>query len=245
MNIEQGVVTFGTQNIDFTVIRSNRRHTVSIFVDPLNGVYLRAPVSSTFEKLKKIIRKKSAWISDKKNRIKEISDSFLNKEFVSGESFLYLGRKYQLRIVKLRKKTNNKICVKSKYILINPSVNFNDSEKTRNLLCHWYRKHAKMVLAKRVKILSKKFNVNVTKIFLTNPTKRWGSCNSKGELRFNWRIISAPLSLIDYVVAHELCHLRCNNHSKNFWKLLGSIIPDYELRRERLRKEGIIYLHNV
>ncbi|MEW6088311.1 MAG: YgjP-like metallopeptidase domain-containing protein [bacterium] len=114
-------------------------------------------------------------------------------------------------------------------------------EEVRNILARWYKKHAKIVLSKRVKIYSKKLKLITPEIILANQSKRWGSCNRKGQIRFNWHIVMASMFLVDYVVAHELCHLKYANHSKNFWKMLGTILPDYEIRRERLRREGPKY----
>jgi predicted metal-dependent hydrolase len=76
-------------------------------------------------------------------------------------------------------------------------------------------------------------------VLVREQEKRWGSCNSKGELRFNWRVMMAPMSLVDYVVAHEVCHLVVRDHSTRFWKLLGTILPDFEERRARLRVDGV------
>jgi len=77
-----------------------------------------------------------------------------------------------------------------------------------------------------------------TKVLIRNPEKRWGSCDKNGSLRFNWHIVMAPMSLLDYVVAHELCHLKSKDHSEAFWKAMRTLMPDYEARRDRLRREG-------
>jgi predicted metal-dependent hydrolase len=106
------------------------------------------------------------------------------------------------------------------------------------LLIHWYKKYGRRVLLKRATFYSYKLGISSPEIVLADQKKRWGSCNAKGQIRLNWRIVMAPVFLIDYVVAHELCHLKFNDHSRDFWKTLGNILPDYEVRRERLRKEG-------
>lgn len=242
MILEKSTVSFGRKNIDFFVKRSKKRKTVSIFVDPLEGVFLRAPLMPPIEALSKIVHSKAIWILDKQRRIKESLGQLPKREFVTGESFLYLGRHLRLKV--LKSKTKSKIIVKGGRFLVSLNSldrDFNRAKMIRNALFSWYKKHADVILFKRVKIYSKKLKVLVPEIILANQTKRWGSCNRKGQIRFNWYIIMAPLSLVDYVVAHELCHLKYINHSENFWKLLGSVMPDYEARCERLRKEGSGY----
>lgn len=89
------------------------------------------------------------------------------------------------------------------------------------------------------RLYAERLGVDKPKVLVRDQAKRWGSCTSKGELRFNWRIVMGPMSLVDYVVAHEVCHLRVADHSARFWKLLGMIQPDHETCKERLRREGI------
>ena len=242
MILEKGTVSFGKRRIDFFVKRSKRRKTVSIFVDPFEGVFLRASLSPSLGKLSKLVHSKAVWILDKQRRINETIGHFPKREFVTGESFLYLGR--QLRLKVLKSKSKPKIKVKGGRFLVSINGKNSDLDKiktVRGLLSVWYKKHVEKVLLKRVTLYSKKLRVSVPEVILANQTKRWGSCNRKGRISFNWHIIMAPMSLVDYVVAHELCHLRHNNHSEDFWKLLGAIMPDYEARRERLRMEGARY----
>jgi len=242
MTLEKSTVPFGKRNIDFFVKRSRKRKTVSIFVDPIEGVFLRAPLMPTLKSLSKLVHSKAIWILDKQRRIKETLGQLPKREFVTGESFLYLGRHLRLKV--LKSKTKSKITVKGGRFLVSLNSLVKDLDRTkmiRNTLSSWYKNHADVVLLKRVQIYSKKLKIPVPEILLANQTKRWGSCNQKGQIRFNWHIIMAPIALVDYVVAHELCHLKYINHSENFWKLFGSVMPDYEIRRERLRKEGSRY----
>ena len=265
MILEKGTVSFGKRRIDFFVKRSKRRKTVSIFVDPFEGVFLRASLSPSLGKLSKLVHSKAVWILDKQRRINETIGHFPKREFVTGESFLYLGRQLRLKVLKSKNKLNPyntrdkkkldsrfhgndifgaRVAVKGGRFLVSINGKNSDLDKiktVRGLLSVWYKKHVEKVLLKRVTLYSKKLRVSVPEVILANQTKRWGSCNRKGRISFNWHIIMAPMSLVDYVVAHELCHLRHNNHSEDFWKLLGAIMPDYEARRERLRMEGARY----
>lgn len=239
MKVEKGTVVFGKRKINFFVKRSKKRKTISIFVDPVEGVFLRVPLKPTMKFLSKLVYSKAAWILDKQQRINEVMENLPKREFITGETFLYLGRQLRLRILKSKNKSN--ITVKGGRFLVNLNSELATIAVVRNKLIHWYKKHAKIVLFKRTKIYAKKMKLIVPEIILANQSKRWGSCNHKGCIRVNWHIIMAPISLIDYVVVHELCHLKYANHSKDFWKIFGTILPDYEVRRERLRKEGFKY----
>jgi len=240
MKKEKGAIAFGKRNIEFLVRRSKKRKTVSIFVDPVEGVFLRAPYGLPFDSLAKLVHKKAIWILDKQRRINEALEYIPKREFVTGESLFYLGRRLRLKILKCGHKP--KISVKDGRFVVSLNGKTNSPGKIkfiRDFLIHWYKKHAKTVLGKRTKIYSKKLEVSTSEVILANQSKRWGSCNQNGRIRFNWHVIMAPMPLVDYVVAHELCHLKYINHSEKFWKHLGTIMPDYELRRERLRREGM------
>ncbi|MEA1992789.1 MAG: M48 family metallopeptidase, partial [Euryarchaeota archaeon] len=110
--------------------------------------------------------------------------------------------------------------------------------KIRQALINWYRSHAKKKILERVEKYQSKIGVTPAKVRVKKQRKRWGSCSTRGNLNFNWRIIMAPMSLVDYVVVHELVHLTHPNHSREFWGMVASVLPDYDERRERLRIKG-------
>jgi predicted metal-dependent hydrolase len=243
MTLEKGSVSFGKRNIDFFVRRSKRRTTVSIFVDPVEGIFLRAPSVPSLERLSRLVRSKATWILDKQRRINETLGYMPKREFVTGESLLYLGR--QLRLKVLKRGAKSRVTVKDGRFAVSINryvADLNREDAVKGALCCWYKKRARIVLYKRTIIYAKNLGISIPEIILSNQDKRWGSCNRKGQIRFNWHIIMAPIPLVDYVVAHELCHLRYVNHSEDFWRLLGIIMPDYETRRERLRREGARYI---
>jgi len=245
MKREKGNVYFGNTNMKFSIIRSKRRRTVSIFVDPIEGVFLRVPIKASFNSLSKLVHSRAAWILNKQRLINETVGIIPKREYVTGESFLYLGKHLRLKITKVDKKNKPKVLMKGGRFVVNLNGHTSRTYRAKiikDMLNNWYKHHARGILHKRSEIYSQRLGVTKPKIFLANQTKRWGSCNKKEEIRFNWHIIMAPVSLVDYVVAHELCHLKYKNHSENFWKLVGRIMPDYEARRERLRKEGPKYI---
>ena len=241
MIAEKGSIAFGGRNIDFFIRRSNRRRTISLFVDPHEGVFLRVPFGPTIDSLSKLVHSKAKWILKKQKQIKEVGEFLPKREFANGETFLYLGRQFRLKVLGLGKISSAKVKFTNGCFVISINGEYTELGKKRvmrKLLTNWYKRHACNVLFNRIKIYAKKLDLAPVEFALANQSKRWGSCSHRGNVRFNWHIIMAPLSLIDYVVAHELSHLKHPNHSQEFWKQLGNIMPDYEVRRERLRKEG-------
>jgi len=102
----------------------------------------------------------------------------------------------------------------------------------------WYRKEAARILKKRVEQYASQYGFQYKKVGVTSARTRWGSCSASGALNFSWRLIMAPLDVVDYVIVHELVHTQVHNHSKQFWKRVGTIMPDYEERRKWLRRNG-------
>ena len=118
------------------------------------------------------------------------------------------------------------------------TVPVSSAAAVRKAVVAWYRRHAAERLPERAATWAKKMGMPVPVVLIRDQRRRWGSCDPKGNLRFNWRIVQAPMRLVDYVVAHELAHLAHRNHTAAFWAALGRVMPDYETRRERLRQVG-------
>ncbi len=229
--IERSEINHGQGRIKYQIHRSPRRKTVSVAVDPDLGVLLTAPTGVSVTQLDGIVRRKAGWIRE---RLRRLSEARGTKEFVSGESFSYLGRQYRLRV---RRNGRRPVKLDRGWLTVGIASGEGALE-VRGLLVEWYRGHAQDRLTERVALLALKVGVEVPEILIREPRKRWGSCDSAGRLRFNWRIIQAPMRLVDYVVAHELVHLLEKNHTRRFWQLLGRAMPDYDARRQRLGPVG-------
>jgi predicted metal-dependent hydrolase len=242
MTIEQRHVPFGRSSIDYRIERSARRKTVTVAVDPGAGVVLKAPAAATMGRLDDVVKTKAPWILQRLLEFREFGPGPVPKEFVSGESYTYLGRSYRLQILRSSRITIAFATLHGAFLAISlpgGHVAEQRSAVVRRAVVAWYRKQAYRRLPERVEIYASRAGVRPPPILIREQVKRWGSCNSKGELRFNWRVMMAPLSLVDYVVAHEVCHLVVRDHSRRFWRLLRTILPDYEERRARLRVDGV------
>ncbi|MDZ7860596.1 MAG: SprT family zinc-dependent metalloprotease [Candidatus Krumholzibacteriota bacterium] len=222
----------------YKIIRTPRRRTASVQVSPQNEVSIIVPDNLAQVKIDNIIRRKSSWIINKIKTNDAVRHPPKPKEYVSGEAFSYLGRNYRLKIAR-----GNPQPVELKngrfYVYVPDSVKKRD-DLIRDALGEWYKSHAKNKLRSRISMYSERVGVSCRNIKVKNLKSRWGSCSKAGNININWRIIMAPLSIVDYVIVHELCHLKYHNHSKEFWRLLGQILPDYLKRKEWLRVNGTL-----
>jgi len=117
-----------------------------------------------------------------------------------------------------------------------------ETDQIRRILCAWYKKHAMLRVREAVRAYAQRLHLDPPTVTIKYQLKRWGSCTKDSVLNINVLIVMAPMALVEYVVAHELCHLRHKDHSSDFWDLLRLVMPDYEIRKERLRKEGWRYV---
>ncbi len=237
--LETSRVQWGRTRIDYAIRRSARRKTVAVAVDPVDGVLLTAPQDVPVVRLDQVVRDKARWIVERLRHVGQPEPPAPPRELVSGESFLYLGRHYRLRIRSAARSSPAKLT--RGYLELSVARALSDAARRETVLAalgDWYRAHATARLPERVAIWADKLDAHPTDVLVRDQRKRWASCDERGALRFNWRIIQAPMRLVDYVVAHELVHLHHHDHTQAFWARLGAAMPDYEERKEALRKLG-------
>jgi predicted metal-dependent hydrolase len=229
---ETGAVCFGSTEIHYRVVRSTRRQKTIALSLGEQGLTVLAPVRTPSEVVEALVKKRGAWIVAKQAQLAEqLAQRDPPKALRSGETLTYLGRQYRLKRVADLPRAR----MWGRYIQVPEGT----PEEVYDFLLGWYRNRAEEKLLARVAHYTPKLNHYPTKVLICGQKRRWGSCNAKGELRLNWRIIMAPLSLIDYVVVHELVHLEHLNHSKAYWQRLGELLPDYKARQKQLDSLGI------
>ena len=234
MAIEHSQIRFGLTAIPYTVKRSPRRGTVSISIDPPNGVLVTAPQATPMARLDRVVHSKARWIMERLKRAPRQAGRPAEREFVGGETFMYLGRQHRLRVVAAPKP--RVVLTGGRLVVETPDL---APAAVKRALVSWYRRHAAERLPERVATWAKKMGISAPEVLIRDQRRRWASCDPKGKLRFNWRIIQAPMRLVDYVVAHELVHLAHRHHTAAFWAALGKAMPEYESRREMLRGMGV------
>ena len=200
------------------MVRSGRR-TFSLEITPEARLVVRVPARASQELIKKFLWKNRFWIQSKQAMVQARRREVAPKKFVSGEEFLYLGRLYPLDLVE-------------EDLPLSLEGHFRLSRKwegdAKEIFMDWYKKQAHEVIMKRVEGYASRTGLRYQGLKISDAKKRWGSCSSKGRLRFNWRLVMAPLEVLDYVVAHELVHLEELNHTKRFWDKVQALAPDYK-----------------
>lgn len=237
---QQTTLTVGDQTISFTVERTARRKTVALSFGA-DGLRVLAPQDLPDSDVLPIVRRKLPWILEKKARFEEVGTVHTKHEFVNGEAFSYLGRQYRLLIKPDEAAVTTRVSLKGGYLIasVTPELTPELTRLSiRSGLKRWYQRQAKAQLPERVAIYAAKLGIVPPKLMIREQEKRWASCDKGGAIRFNWILIMAPLNLVDYVVAHELCHLHVFNHSKAFWRMLETIMPDYPDRQNELTISG-------
>lgn len=209
------------------LVRSKRK-TLALIVETDGTLTVRAPQRMKDDDIRRFIEEKKDWIKRKQAKARE--DTLPLRRYVDGETFWYLGEKVPLRIVPDCKPA----------LVLDGSFKLTRSAqpKAESVFITWYRKQARKVLSERVEFFARQHGMKAGKIRISSARTRWGSCSSKKTLSFTWRLVMAPKEVIDYVVVHELCHLKEMNHSKAFWAQVEAILPDYKSRRKWLKNHG-------
>jgi predicted metal-dependent hydrolase len=210
------------------VIRSKRR-TIALIVENDGSVTVRAPMRMPESSIREFVEKHVNWVEKKKAEMLA-AVPLLSKQYLPGETFLYLGQVYDLEITTDQK---NKLILGDRFSLAEA-----EHENAELLFQTWYRQQAKQLIVERVKYFADIYELHYEKVTITSARTRWGSCSPKNTISFSWRLILTPMDVVDYVVVHELAHTVHHNHSKRFWALVEKILPDYKERRKWLRQYG-------
>lgn len=221
-------VKFGNSNIRYKIKKSSRRKTTQIIVNRSN-VQVISPLKKSERQIQNLVKQHSKWIYTKQLLAQEEKPFRLT--FEHGSRLPFFGRKYFLN-VKKTKKTESFSLKNGEFVA---RVNKASKSRIQKLYLDWLKRKALPQLEKSVKKYAKKIGIIHSKILIKNQKNRWGSVSKNGTINFNQKLIRAPSKIVDYVAAHEVCHLRIPNHSPAYWKLLGSIMPDFNERKQWLR----------
>jgi len=212
------------------IIRSRRR-SIALIICPDATLIVRAPIKTSLEYIQDLVFRKRFWIDKKRKQALKNGPPARAKEFIDGEEFFYLGKSYKLKIEAVKKiEVGDHLSFPAKYL-----------NKARAKIIEWYKQRAKEEITKRATLLSRVTGWNFKSISITSAQTRWGSCGAKGSINFTWKLVMAPLSIIDYVVVHELVHTVERNHSMRFWGKVAAVLPDYKIRQKWLRDNRAIF----
>jgi predicted metal-dependent hydrolase len=235
---ETGHFLIAREKIPFAIRRSaRRRRTISLFIDGTETIRVAAPKRASLAEIERLMLRQTGWLQRRLDGIRQHREA--SAAFGNGDHVLYLGTTYTPRVVENRGQPQG-CALRDGMIEINlpdaPADAIARQEDMRLEILLWYKKQAKRVFKERLDHWSEKLNLPYRRFAVSNPRRLWGSCSARNDVCLNWRLILASLELIDYVVVHELCHVRHKHHGPRFWHLVESTMPDWKKLRKQLRE---------
>lgn len=220
------------KDIEYTLQRS-RRKTASVYVERDGQVSLIVPETLTDEEVERLIESKRRWIYRHLAEWRDLNATRVQREYVNGEGFLYLGRTYRLKLVRQQdvplKLKDGHFCLRA---------TGGSAETPDAAFREFYRDKGKQRIPARIAFFEPRMGVQATAVRVLDLKHRWASCSPGGNINLHWKCMMAPPTVIDYIVVHELAHLRYRNHTRAFWNLVDKVLPDYQERKEWLRVNG-------
>jgi predicted metal-dependent hydrolase len=231
-NLTQGSVHYGQRVIDYTCSTVDRK-TLEIAVHPDASVVVKAPLGTGVEAIESKLRKRARWIVRQQDYFKQFNPRTPQRHYISGETHLYLGKQYQLKVgaggenkVRLKHGVFEVTCWQK----VAPHM-------TKRLMEQWYAQKAAEQFAQSLERCWPKmarYDYHKPSIVIQRMEKRWGSLSEIGTLTLNVELVKAPKECIDYVVMHELCHLKHYDHSPAFYQMLDTYLPEWRKLKHRL-----------
>ncbi|WP_010251364.1 M48 family metallopeptidase [Acetivibrio cellulolyticus] len=239
----QNFIEFGNQKINYTIVRSNRK-TVGISLSISYGVKVAAPRKISDKQIAEVVNSKAAWIIEKLSYLESIKSEVPQMKFIDGEKFSVLGKEYTLKVNINPAISLASVSTSDKYLIVSLPQNVCDSildskaNLIRSHIINWYKNLAREVVSQRIDFFAKKLDVKPSNLIIKDLKSIWGSCTGRNAININWKIIIAPLDIVDYLVVHELTHIKIKNHSKHFWGMAESILPNYKECSKWLKING-------
>jgi len=226
---------FGTFIYEYKLIKQDRK-TLSLTVTPELKLVLKCPKQVNKERIEKFLRKKWFWLEKQLSYFKKYQHKLYQREYISGESHLYLGRQYKL-IVK-QGKSSSVMLNKGQLILFTDKL-VSNSIHNKKLLTSWFEKRVNHIFQERfIEVLSKFNYKKEPKLYIREMSKRWGSFLNQDKIFLNPKLIHAGKECIDYVIVHELCHMKYKKHDNKFYNLLKQKHPRWEKVKSKLEVVG-------
>lgn len=228
--------TLAIGDLTFALRYSARRSTIGITIDRSGELILTAPEQCPREQIEQAASKKLLWVYTRLAEREELSPPTKAREYVNGEGFAYLGRHYRLRLIDPEPAAASvpALRLQGGWFLLRRD----ERPRAEEHFIRWYSQHGQPWLERRVALYAERIGAMPASIDIRDLGYRWASCSRKGALHFHWRAICLPPRIIDYLVAHELAHLRAPHHDSDFWRRLERAMPDYAARKHWLAEQG-------
>ena len=224
------------QDIQYQLLPGADRKTTDIVIERDGVIRVRPPLKMTPAQVDETVFSKRLWIYRNLAEWHDLNAKRTAREWVNGESFLYLGNSYRLSLVD---EQDEPLKLKDgRFCLLRPLVRPQNLEAANTAFQAFYAKKGMLRIQQRVSYFAEKVGVKVGQVQIKDLGFRWASCSTKGDLQFHWKCMMAPLTVIDYIVVHELCHSHYRDHSLAFWNEIDKVMPLYRERKEWLRVRG-------
>lgn len=224
-------ILYGSTRIEYSIDYVPRK-TLGIRVEPDGSVFIKAPEDATLEDIREKVHRKAPWILRQRRYFESFGIPTTERQYISGESHLYLGRQNMLRI---RESDCNAVHYQNNIL----EIECRNKKEAKKVLQQWYRERAEIKFSEYAKPIVEHFSVYGVKpesLSVRKMEKRWGYCTKDGYIYLNPRLICAPRGCIEYVITHELCHLVHRNHTKDFYALLSKEMPQWEKWKTKLER---------
>ena len=241
MNLKQELyIQIGELSIPYTIKESKQTKYIKLVIG-LNGLTVVKPAKVKLSEVEKVLQTKRNWIYKHHLNFQRLQSEQARRNWENGETVLYQGEHYQLRVSLVQTKTVQvKFTGENFEVWVNEAVSESEQKTLiEEAFRRWYRMTAVELIKERVDYYCKIIGLNYHMMRLKEQKTRWGSCSQQGNLNFNWKLIMAPAWVMDYVIVHELCHLRYLNHSRDFWSLVECYFPNYQAARVWLKQHGL------
>lgn len=233
-------VSFQGREIAFRLVKSRRR-TLALTLDPEEGLVARVPLGASARQVDELVLGKAPWVLKHLERLAQEGLPPPPRVYQDGEVFPYLGQDHALTLLRGRAGGRPRVEPLGGRLLVTLGQDLGPEARllaVAGAVARWYRRQAGLLLPPRAAHFALALGLASPAVRVRDQKRRWGSCNSRGEIHLNWRLVMASPELMDYVAAHEVCHLVEPNHSPAFWRLLAGLMPDCLERRQRLNQAG-------
>ncbi len=218
------------RDLDIAIKRSDRK-TVSIYIERDGSVSARIPENLSNDEIKEVLKSKEYQIFKNLAEWEQLNEARTNREYVNGQSFLYLGRNYRLRI---SEEAPQKLTLKNGYFLLHKS----QKGKAKDLFIEFYKEKLNEKITPIINRYKKQLGVSPNDVKIMDLQNRWASCSNKGNVNFHWKCAMAPIDVLSYIVVHELAHLIHPNHTNAFWNEIDKVYPKYDSQVQWLKLNG-------
>jgi hypothetical protein len=234
-------IQLGGTLLSYQLRRSARRRTIAVAIDPREGLVVYSPARLSGDGVHDFLRLKAKWILRHLSRLEAVRAQAAPLSWEPGSTLLLLGRRILLRVEPGA--VRGRVTAEGDCLIVHTTPEdglLPPAGRVRDLAVHWLRRHAERTLTERVAALMPLVQATPRAVRVRDQKRRWGSCSAQGALNFNWRLVLAPPEVLDYVVVHELCHLKELNHSPRFWAHVEQVLPEYRRLRAWLRENGAL-----